>query len=213
MGETAGPVTSAPTSPSSSFGRSTAPLIVDDALLQMLRGGWHERTRPVTSASERAKRLKPLGYQRLRVLRSLGGDMSHLPQYFDPPPDADLLAAFRDFVHEMARRCESESDPVTRSLVGAGMLLTGDLSGASAIIEHLPAQPVKLDHGAGYALVVPVQVLRTALPWPEALQDRSRWLAGSAEQAALRDWLEQHRNQLRWHEAQAEYRVESEGTS
>jgi hypothetical protein len=167
----------------------------------------------VTSASERAKRLEPLGYQRLRVLRSLGGDMSHLPQYFDPPPNADLLAAFRDFVHEMARRCEFEPDPVTRSLVGAGMLLTGDLSGASAIIEHLPAQPVKLDHGAGYALVVPVQVLRTALPWPEALQDRSRWLAGSAEQAALLDWLEQHRNQLRWHEAQAEYRVESEGTS
>lgn len=159
----------------------------------------------MNSASERAKRLESLGYQRLRVLSSLGGDMSHLPQYFDPPPGADLFVAFRDFVHEMARRCESESDPVTRSLVGAGMLLTGDLSGASAIIEHLPAQPVKLDHGAGYALVVPVQALRTALPWPDALQDRSRWLSGSAEQAALRDWLARHAGELIWNEARAVY--------
>jgi hypothetical protein len=161
------------------------------------------RVIPKTTLSER---LEPLGYSRLRLLSCLGGDMPHLPQYFAPGPQEDAFAAFRGFVDRMVRLCADANDPMVRSLIGAAQLLTGDLSGADVIVEYLPATPVKLDHGAGYCLTASQAALSVALPQlPKSLQDTSRWLAGSAEQAALRTWLEQHASQLVWDEPRALY--------
>jgi hypothetical protein len=95
---------------------------------------------------------------------------------------------------------------VLRALVGASRLLTGDIGGADVILDHLPQQPFQLDHGAGYCLVLPMHVLCTALPLPGPdLQNTSRWLAGSAEQAALRAWLQEHQAELVWDEARGVY--------
>ncbi len=162
-----------------------------------------QRSRP--SATERSKRLELLGYQRLRLLRSLGGDEPHLLQYFDPAPGADVLAAFRNFVRELVRRSEHESDPLVRSLIGAGQLLTGDLSGASEILAHLPVAPFRLDHGMGYAAVVPVEALLGALPLPDSLKNRSLLVAGSPQQAALREWLARNQSVLIWDDARGTY--------
>lgn len=138
--------------------------------------------------------------------------MPRLPQYFDPGPDEDVFAAFRAFIARVVQITQTASDALTRSLVGAGQLLTGDLSGAGEIIDHLPIQPPTLDHGAGYCLVAPVQALAAALPaLPPELRDTSRWLSGSSEQAALRQWLEGHRGALTWDEPRAVYVLSGAG--
>jgi hypothetical protein len=168
----------------------------------------------VTPSNDRNQRLAPLGPQRLRISSCLGGDMPRLPQYFDPSPDEDVFAAFRAFIARVAQSTQTASDALTRSLVGAGRLLTGDLSGAGEIIDHLPIQPPTLDHGAGYCLVAPVQALAAALPaLPPELRDTSRWLSGSSEQAALRQWLERHRGALTWDEPRAVYVLSGEGAA
>lgn len=160
------------------------------------------------SSNDRNERLAPLGRQRLRISSCLGGDTPGLPQYFDPRPGEDLFAAFRAFIERMAGKSPSATDALTRSLIGAGRLLTGDLSGAGEIVDHLPAQPYARDHGAGYCLVAPVQSLEAALPaLPRELQDTSCWVAGSTEQAALRQWLELHRSVLVWDEIRAVYQL------
>jgi hypothetical protein len=159
---------------------------------------------------KRAERLAPLGVSRLGISSCLGADSPSLPQYFAPQPHEDVFAAFRGFVEQMARRCERAEDALTRSLIGAARLLTGDLSGADAIVDHLPAESIKLDHGAGYCLVAPRFALSTALPLPPGLKDTSRWLAGSAEQAALRAWIGQHASQLVWDEPRAVYVLEGQ---
>jgi hypothetical protein len=155
-----------------------------------------------------SERLAPLGLQRLRISTCLGGGTPGLPQYFAPEPHEDVFAAFRRFVERSVCLCESASDPITRSLIGAARLLAGDVSGADEVVAHLPATPFQLDHGAGYCLMAPQQALRAALPQlPATLLDTSRWLAGSTEQAALRGWLEQHAGRLVWDEVRAVYEV------
>jgi phosphatidylglycerophosphatase C len=151
-------------------------------------------------------RLAPLGRQRLRLLSCLGGRLPLLPGHFDPGQEEDVFAAFRAIVENAARRTQTPTDALTRSLIGAGRLFSGDLSAAFEIVEHLPAEPPVLDHGAGYCLVAPVQALKAALPTlPRELADVSRWLAGSDEQAALREWLARHGTTLRWDEHRAVY--------
>jgi hypothetical protein len=133
----------------------------------------------------------------------LGGDLRFFP---DPSHDGDIFTAFRAVVEDAVRKTQAATDALTRSLVGAGRLLTGDLSGAVEIIEHLPVEPPVLDHGAGYCLVAPLQALAAALPTlPRKLADTSRWLAGSREQAELREWLARHYAILRWDEDRAIY--------
>lgn len=164
------------------------------------------------SEGARAARLAPLGVQRLRITSCLGGDMPRLPQYFDPSLGEDVFGAFRSFIGRMVQRTASASDAATRSLIGAGRLLTGDLSGADEVIDHLPAEPYALDHGAGYCLVAPAQALKAALPaLPGELHDTSRWLSGSSEQAALRAWLARHRSAFVWDEARAIYLLVERG--
>jgi hypothetical protein len=91
-------------------------------------------------------------------------------------------------------------DPLSISIYAAGRLLYGELSAADVIIENLPAQPIILDHGAGYCKFTPLKVLRAALPLPEELKDVNTWLSGSQVQADLRAWLNEHRDELKWDE-------------
>jgi hypothetical protein len=155
--------------------------------------------------------LEPLGSQRLRLVSCL--DFSRWSVHFEPRPDEDIFAAFRDWTRKVASAYGDETGPgseVLRALVGASRLLTGDIGGAELILENLPQKPFELDHGAGYCLVLPMHILCSALPLPGPdLQNTSRWLAGSAEQTALRTWLQQHQAQLVWDEPRGVYTLAS----
>jgi hypothetical protein len=161
------------------------------------------------ATAEYMKLLEPLGRTRWRILGCLGGDIPSFPQYLALAPGEDVFNAFRAFVRRMVQTSAAIDEQSTRALIGAARLFTGDIAGADEILDHLPATPVKLDHGAGYCLVVPMEALQMALPLPASLRDKSRLVAGSSEQAALRRWLEQHRGQLAWHEAPGEYHLAS----
>jgi hypothetical protein len=126
---------------------------------------------------------------------------------FVPPEDMSIFDAFRMFIAERSRPL-TEDTPLGISLVAAGRLLIGELAAAGLIIDHLPDEPFVLDHGAGWCCLVPVQVMKNALPLPPELRDTSRWLQGSIEQAALRAWLADHRDRLRWIESEAVYRLD-----
>lgn len=153
-------------------------------------------------------RLQPLGLQRLRVLACLGGDMPRAPGHFAPDPGADIFAAFHEHVAALSQRWTAGADPFVLALLAASRLLCGDLAAAEAILDHLPEAPIERDHGAGLCLVLPFYVLASALPLPHELADIRRWLAGSAEQGALRAWLAAHRGRLRWVEAAGAYALE-----
>jgi len=156
---------------------------------------------------DRLARVSPLGLQRLRVLDCLGGN-SRFSGYFEPAADADLYKAFADYVAQMSQQWAAETQPVLISLLAAGRLLAGDLAAADVILDHLPAEAFKLDHGAGICIVMPLYALSTSLPLPASLRDTDRWVAGSAEQAALRTWLAEHRDKLRWVEADGVYHAD-----
>jgi hypothetical protein len=141
------------------------------------------------------------------VLGCLGGDSPQQPHYFDPAPDEDVLEAFRRFVARLVEQWRDESDPRTVSLLAAARLLTGDLDAADDILKHLPAEPVRLDHGAGQCLVAPAHALASSVPWPAECADTSRWRAGSPEHAALTRWLEANRSKLAWRETDGVYEL------
>jgi hypothetical protein len=153
----------------------------------------------------KSTQLLPLGYQRLRLLGCLGGDSPTMPGYFNPDPDRDIFEAFRQYVASMYQKWGAETDRMTSSLLAAARVLTGDLDSAAAIIDQLPVNTNKLDHGAGYCIVMPQIVLKTSLPLPAELTDIYRWLADSAEQSALRIWLKQNHDKLLWNEKNAVY--------
>ncbi len=156
---------------------------------------------------KKSDRLLPLGYQRLRLLGCLGGDIPSAPGYFDPAPDADVFSAFRDYVARLSQTWSTETDPLSISLLAAARFLTGDLDAAMTILDHLPAKTVKLDHGAGYCVVMPQTALRAALPLPPASADINHWLAGSTAQDQLRGWLVANRELLVWNETDGVYRL------
>lgn len=156
---------------------------------------------------DRESRLSPLGTQRLRLLECLGGNDRWAQGYFEPDVGSDILEEFRRYALRLSDAWASASDRVTVSLLAAARFLSGDPSAAQLIVDHLPAQPIKLDHGAGICLVLPLHVLSAALPLPATLHDTRRWLAGSPEQRALCAWLAEHRGRLRWSEADGRYEV------
>jgi hypothetical protein len=120
--------------------------------------------------------------------------------------DVDVFSAFRGYAQRLSREWASATDPLTASLLAAARLLTGDLSAAGMILEHLPGTATKLDHGAGFCLVAPLHALSAALPLPRDLTDVTRWLADSPEERAIRAWLSEHGDDLRWVEADGVYR-------
>lgn len=154
-------------------------------------------------------RLQSLGPQRLRVLVCLGGDMPRAPGHFAPDPGADIFSAFREHVTALSQRWTAGADPSVLALPAAARLLCGDLAAAETILDCLPAAPIERDHGAGLCLVLPFHVLASALPLPRELAETRRWLAGSAEQGALRAWLAAHRGRLRWVEEAGAYALEA----
>jgi hypothetical protein len=147
---------------------------------------------------DRTAQLSPLGLQRLRLLDCLGGNSPHAAGYFEPVPGTDIFDAFRQYVARICQAWSAESDAMTVSLLATARFLTGELDAANIIINHLPANAFKLDHGAGYCVVMPQTALRTSLPLPSKLTDIDRWLAGSVEQAALRTWLTENLDRLSW---------------
>jgi hypothetical protein len=154
---------------------------------------------------DRVTRLSPLGLQRIRVLDCLGGNNKRAPGYFEPPVDVDIFKAFATYVAQVSHLRAGDAHPLTTCLLAAGRLLTGDLAAADVVLDHLPTEAVRLDHGAGICLVTPLYALSVVLPLPAGLRNTDRWVAGSAEQAALRAWLAKHRNELRWIEAEGLY--------
>jgi hypothetical protein len=162
--------------------------------------------------NDRAAQLSPLGPQRLRLLDCLGGNTRLAPGYFSPPPGADILEAFARYVTDLSARWVGDTDPLVVTLLAAARLLTGDAAAARFIVDRLPATLPKLDHGAGFCLITPQQVLAATLPLPPQLADIRRWLADSPEQNALRAWLDQHQTQLHWAPDAAVYRL-AEATS
>lgn len=157
--------------------------------------------------SEYTQQLARLGTTRLRIVSCLGGDLPGLPQHLTLDAGEDAYEAFRRFVARMIETCAAERQPSTRALIGAARLLVGDLDGAEEILEHLPPAPVKLDHGAGYCLTLPVHALQAALPLPDSLRWAPNVLAASSEQAELRAWLERHEGSLVWDEPRGAYSV------
>jgi hypothetical protein len=155
---------------------------------------------------DRTTWLSPLGFQRLRLLECLGGNNPRAPGHFVLEGDVDVFGAFRRYLHRLSQEWRAESDSLTVSLLAAARLLTGDLSSAGMILDHLPVKATKLDHGAGFCLVTPLHALSAALPLPRELADTTRWLAGSPEQGAIRAWVGEHGEDLRWVEADGVYR-------
>ena len=157
---------------------------------------------------DRAELLKPLGFQRNRLLSCLGADLPHAPSYFQPDPEADPFASYRRYVEGLSAQWAAASDRATLSLLAAARLLYGDLTAARLIVDHLPPHTIRTDHGAGICLLAPLYALHSALPLPESLRDTSRWLAGSAQQAALRSWIEEHGPKLHWNEVEGVYEMD-----
>lgn len=156
---------------------------------------------------ERTTQLLPLGLQRLRLLDCLGGTNPHASGYFQPAAGTDIFTAFHHYVTYLTHAWATESDPTTISLLAAARFLTGDLAAAAVILDHLPVEAAKLDHGAGICLVMPLYALKTGLPLPAELTETNRWLAGSADQAALRAWLAENGHRLFWIEAAGVYHL------
>jgi hypothetical protein len=151
---------------------------------------------------DRIARLQSLGRHRVQVVECLGGNSRLVPgTYFDPPADVGIFDAYRAYVAQRS----INPDPLNIPLLAAARMLTGDLTAADVILDLLPAKAYQLDHGAGMCWVKPQNALNAALPLPSELGHIDRWLAGSAEQAALRTWLAGHRDKLSWVESPGFY--------
>jgi hypothetical protein len=146
------------------------------------------------------------GPQRARILSCLGGDNPRLPGYFARPEGVSLTGAYRDHVARLSRDWSAQTDPIVVSLLAAARLLTGDLTAASIILDHLPAEAAKLKYGPAHCPLAPMRTLNAVLPLPPDLRDTGLWLAGSTVQTALRAWLAANGDSLRWVEAEEVYR-------
>lgn len=153
----------------------------------------------------RLSRFHPLGLRRNLLLDCLGGHTPQAPGYMEPAEDEDIFAAFARHIEELARNDAFASDGMTALLLAAGRLLTGDVSAADLILDHLPSVETEMRFGQRYCPLMPFRTLSAALPLPADLKDVDRWVTGLAEQNELRAWLVGHREQLAWVEAEGVY--------
>ncbi len=158
---------------------------------------------------DRTSMLAPLGFQRLRLLDCLGGNSQWAPGYFEPDPQTEIFRQFRSYAVRMSQQWAAESDTATISLLAAARLLSGDAQAARVILDCLPAEQPKLDHGAGYCMVAPFHALSAALPWPATLKETKQGRASSREQTALRAWLDENIDRLCWREREGIYELTS----
>lgn len=149
--------------------------------------------------------LRPLGYQRMRLLSCLSGFRAQPPTLL---PGEDAFAAFRRFVQHATERLGADNDPRVVSLLAAARLLSGELNAADVLLDNLPLRPFARDHGAGYCLLAAVAALQSALPLPSALREATL-LANSPAQQSTRAWLSARRDDLRWQEAAGVYALQS----
>ncbi|HKU41150.1 MAG TPA: hypothetical protein VJR89_23470 [Polyangiales bacterium] len=161
-----------------------------------------------TDPKERAvreARFAPLGALRLNLLGCLGGDMRFLPQYVPTPePEADLFALYRAFVERMLEQQRGEED--VHSLLATARLLTGDITAADEILNNLRPDRYASDHGTGFCIWIASRALAVVLPLPADFpKPQPNYVAGSAEEAALRAWLAEHRDALVWDEIKGVY--------
>ncbi len=157
---------------------------------------------------DRFIQFEPLGLRRNLLLDCLGGHTPQAPGYFEPDAGLSIFAAFGRHVAELGRQPAFASDAMTALLLAACRLLTGELAAAELIVENLPVAAHQGRFGQRYCPLMPFRTLSAALPLPPDLADPDRWLAGSAEQAALRAWLTEHHDRLRWVEADGTYVVD-----
>lgn len=143
----------------------------------------------------------------MRLLDCLGGNDKWAPGYLRVESADDVFAAFRSYVATLSRTWAEERDPAVIVLLAAARVLTGDWAAAHVIVDRLPSHAIQLDHGAGFCPLVPFQTLASALPLPASLRDSTRWLAGSPEETALRTWLANHGEHLRWLEEPGVYEL------
>ncbi len=175
-----------------------------------LRGPLDDRPDVDAATKARLMKMNPLGRPRLRVLDCIGGNDEFGIGEFDPDASGSLLNSFRLYVLAAVAKWDNiGTDPVHLSNMAAARMLIGDLDAAGRILDLLPEKAFKLDHGAGRCIIAANLALRAALPLPPELQETKRWTAGSPEQAALREWLAQHRGRLRWMETEGVYRLDA----
>ena len=151
--------------------------------------------------------ISSLGVQRARLIDCLGGNTPLAAGYFDVGDATNVFASFREYAARMCKEWGSEPDAMSQSLLATARLLCGEIQAADDILQCLPAVAPQRHHGAGYCAVLPQTALRACVPLPAELADSTRWLAGSAEQAALRLWFKENRDRLEWHELEGIYRL------
>ena len=147
----------------------------------------------------------PLGINRFRILECIGGNDTRSAVFFDLPPGKDIIDAFETYFAALNQRDGFLAHRGTRLLLSAASLLSGNLGAADTILDELPAELIRLDHGSGYFLTAHLVALAVAVPFPENLRDTNEWLAGSATQNALRSWLAANRDTLRWNKIEGKY--------
>ena len=113
----------------------------------------------------------PLGINRFRILDCMGGNDNHSPDFFQAAPGQDIVEAFEDHFRRLCRKEGYLSHRGTRLLLTAARLLSGDMTAADVIIDELPVERIRLDHGSGYCKTAHLVALAAAVPLPKELQD------------------------------------------
>ncbi len=156
---------------------------------------------------KRAELLGLLGPLRGQVLWCLGGNWEGHPGFFRLNDAPDVVLAYERHLDALGELWRDTTDDITKLLLSAGRLLCGFPAEAEVLIAHVSDAEGMNPHAKGRCILMPFRVCAAALPLPEALRDTRRWIAGSAEQAALWSWLAEHRDRLIWDRAEGVYRL------
>lgn len=154
-----------------------------------------------TQVPENSRRLT-LSYQRERALSCVS-----MRDRFELGSGDDIHTAFHAYAKRVADKWGHLNDPLSVGLIATLALLSGSIDAAERILDTLPNEPIKTDHGAGYCLVLPFESLCAVLPLPDNLRDIRNWTRGSAIEQDLRAWLADHRSQLMWDDKTETYRL------
>jgi hypothetical protein len=147
-----------------------------------------------------------IGPLREPVLFCLGADREGSVGYFKVDPKFDIIQQYEDHIFRLSAFWTNTDGHWAQLALSAGRLLCGRVTEADSLIGAVSDAKGMDPHAKGRCILMPFRVCAAALPLPEALRDTRRWIAGSAEQAALRSWLAEHRDRLIWDRAAGVYR-------